>query len=806
MPFDRIPAELKALNQWVCWKLIPREGLKPIKLPVNAFSGEPADTTDPATWCSFEVAATRSLQYAGIGFVFSKDDPYCGIDLDDTHGDNEAYARQIKIFNEFASYSELSPSGRGLHIIIKAKLPGSGRKRAAIEIYDKERYFTFTGDVHLEAPIVERQELANLLYEQMGGAVKTITYGNDQPETETDDEIIKRATHASNGDKFISLFTGNFDNYPSQSEADFALVDIIAFYTQNRAQIARIYAKSDLGKAPKDNYKHRSDRVAYVNYMVEKSFDRQLPPVDADGLRIALERLQEKQSGGLGKLSRMPSPPNSAQSDMAGVPTGTPSVAATQELPPQDLTSSFPPGLVGEIAQFIYMSSPRPVPQIALVAAIGLMAGICGRTYNVSGSGLNQFILLIADTGRGKEAISHGISKLMKVVKTSVPGSAAFEGPTQIASPQALSRWLSVSPCFYSIVGEFGLKLKAMSDPKAPPHITGLKAAMLDLYHKSGAGSVWGAMAYSKKEDNTAVVASPAFTLIGESTPLRFFENIDEDVVTDGLLPRFTLFSYEGDQVPMNKARAKVEPSFALVQKLGEVCAYVLSQTSLGNVHDVKLSPDAEEIMDKFEEYARNLINNRDPETGQKKATKPSSIVTELWNRAHIKALRLAAIIAVGMDYVNPCITADVAKAATNEIYWQTQSLKDRFDRGEIGGGAINAQASEDKQTDAMVRIIGGFAKKKPASERTDKYRVSDEMFKDKVFPFNSLLMRLQIYGCFKNDRRGPSEAIRRCYQQLIDNDDIREMPKDQILKLYGKRCRAFMISNPERFVFTDEE
>lgn len=798
MTFENIPAELRALPQWVCWKLVPREGLKPTKLPVNPHTGDVADVTNPATWASFDTAVARSIQYSGIGFVFSVNDPYCGIDLDDTHGDNEAYARQIKVFNEFASYSELSPSGRGLHIIIKATLAGTGRKRAAIEIYDKERYFTFTGNVFSLNPIQERQELANMLYEQMGGAAKATVIGVDQPETQSDDEIIAVASHAANGEKFISLFAGHWDDYPSQSEADFALIDIIAHYTYNKAQIARLFAKSSLGQTPKDNYKHRSDRTAYVAYMVEKSFDRQLPPVDMDGLKIAMQKLKDKQEG-LGKLSRNPSPPDGASQELEA-----PNAATEVAIPQSLLATSFPPGLVGEIAEFIYACAPRPVPQIALVGALGLMAGICGRAYNVGNSGLNQYFLLIADTGRGKEAIASGISKLMKAVLTVCPMASTFKGPTQIASPQALSKWFVKDPCFYSIVGEFGLMLKQMSDIKAPPHVTGLKAAMLNLYHKSGRSDTWGAMAYSKKDENTVEIQSPSFTLIGESTPLRFYENINEGVVLDGLLPRFTLFEYQGDQVPLNKERAKAEPTFALVQKLSEVCAHVLSLTQTMKTQDVGMTPDAEAILDKFEEYARHLINNRDPHTGHKLAKKPNSIVTELWNRAQIKASRLAAVIAVGVNYHNPIITADIAQAATDEIFWQTQNLKARFDRGEIGGGAVDAIASEDKQTEAMCKQISAFTRKKPTP--SDQYRITNTMFDDMVFPFNSLLMRLQIYPAFKNDRRGASDAIRRSYQALIDNDDIREVPKQQMLEKYGKKCRAFMISNPARFLEAVED
>jgi hypothetical protein len=120
-----------------------------------------------------------------------------------------------------------------------------------------------------------------------------------------------------------------------------------------------------------------------------------------------------------------------------------------------------PPGLLGEIAQFIYAAAPRPVPEIALAAAIGLMAGICGRAYNVSNTGLNQYILLLAKTGMGKEGMAAGIDKLIHAVKQQVPPIDEFIGPSHIASGQALVKYVhKKSQCFVSILGEFGHRFK----------------------------------------------------------------------------------------------------------------------------------------------------------------------------------------------------------------------------------------------------------------------------------------------------------------------------------------------------------
>ena len=440
-------------------------------------------------------------------------------------------------------------------------------------------------------------------------------------------------------------------------------------------------------------------------------------------------------------------------------------------------SSTFPRGLVGEVAQFIFDAAPMPVKKIALTGAIGLLAGITGRAYNVSGTGLNQYLLLIAQTGFGKEAIAGGISKLMKAVHATTPCVSDFVGPTEIASPQALTKWLTRQPCVFSIVGEFGLKLKEMSALHAPAYIAGLKRSLLDLYHKSGSGSVLGAMAYSKKEDNTPVVSSPSFTLIGESTPEKFFENINEDVVTDGLLPRFSVIEYTGELQKLNKGHGDAIPSPALVQRVAELAAHCSSLGSTGKVQTVSLNSEAEAIFDRFEDY---LITQM---TGER------VIGRELWNRAHLKAMKLAALHAVGCNYINPCIDEYQAWHACNEIFEQTKALKSRFEKGDVG--AIEGNAA--KQQKSIERVIAEYTT--TPYERHEKYLATEAMHRDRVIPASYIQKRLLASAAFRG-LGGGSRALNEILKRMVENDELREIPKQQMVERFNTTARAFAISN----------
>ena len=111
-----------------------------------------------------------------------------------------------------------------------------------------------TGDVYNDKGIEDRHDLLNMIYQQMSASPKTIHYTGNEKETQNDEEIIRMAENAVNGSKFSDLRKGNWNiYYQSQSEADFSYIDMLAFYTQNRNQIYRLFKASHLGIRDKSN-------------------------------------------------------------------------------------------------------------------------------------------------------------------------------------------------------------------------------------------------------------------------------------------------------------------------------------------------------------------------------------------------------------------------------------------------------------------------------------------------------------------------------------------------------------------------
>lgn len=248
-----IPAELRALPRWLHWKFEERKG-KRTKVPYVA--DDPtrrASSTDSATWRPFDVAlaAHQRGEVDGIGFTLG--DGYVGVDLD--HCVEPATSRiegwAQKIIDLLKSYTEFSPSGTGVHVIVRGELPVGPRKKSRIEMYETGRYFTMTGNAvpgtpsTIETKTVELADLHRRTFTR--SKAPNSRRATSGPGPLCDDDVIERVSASSGGEKFTALFGGNWSGYPSQSEGDLALCSLLAFEARgDYDQIDRLFRRSGL--------------------------------------------------------------------------------------------------------------------------------------------------------------------------------------------------------------------------------------------------------------------------------------------------------------------------------------------------------------------------------------------------------------------------------------------------------------------------------------------------------------------------------------------------------------------------------
>jgi len=276
LQIENIPEDLTKFPHWVAWKSEDRGNGKISKRPVNPMTGKYAKTNDSATWGKYETAVAHCQDNGlqGIGYVFSKDDPFIGIDLDDClnpEGTFEAWAEEI--VKQFDSYTEISPSGRGAHIFLRGRLPGAGKNNGQAEMYDTGRFFTMTGNHMQGTPteIADRDEKATAFYQDFSNIQQR------QPRKtlldKKDEALIQQKMDTPNGQKFEELWSGNHSGYPSQSEADLALCKVLAGWTDNNPdRVDHLFRCSGLFR-PKWDEQHYSDGKTYGQATVQKAVE-----------------------------------------------------------------------------------------------------------------------------------------------------------------------------------------------------------------------------------------------------------------------------------------------------------------------------------------------------------------------------------------------------------------------------------------------------------------------------------------------------------------------------------------------------
>ena len=239
---ENLPRELRGLKQWVCW-------VGADKIPKNPHTGHNAKSNDSSTWGDFDTACKACDQYNfdGIGFMFANG--YFGVDLDHCI-DNTDFCDEF--VETLQSYAEISKSGSGIHIICKGVLPDGARRKGGVEMYSSGRYFICTGNLYNPKykHVVDCTESIKVLHSKyLPSETPRVEPRTFYAHIDLDDQdIIDKARNCQSGSLFSMLYQGNWQGvYPSQSEADLALCNQLAFWTQrNSAQMDRIFRSSGL--------------------------------------------------------------------------------------------------------------------------------------------------------------------------------------------------------------------------------------------------------------------------------------------------------------------------------------------------------------------------------------------------------------------------------------------------------------------------------------------------------------------------------------------------------------------------------
>jgi hypothetical protein len=734
--YNNIPNELKCLKQWVCCHDTTT------KLPLNPYNLKPASVDNPNTWGTYLDALAANTKH--VGFVFTSNDPYCVIDLDDKP-DNPATPEQREIFKKiisaFDSYTEISQSGFGVHVICKGPV-FSGCRQNKVELYSKERYMIFTGNLlGPSKPIQDRSELIATLHKELFNSrplAPLLWLAPDLP----DESVLNMANAARNesGAKFKALWNGTH-GMESHSEADFALLSLLCFYSKSDEQVIRLFHQSALGKREKA---FRQDYLINSLEKIRASFAK--PEVDLSQLDTNIKKAQKE-----------------AEIVSKGI--------------------DWPPGLVGEIGKYIFATSKHPVKEISMTASLALITSIVARAYNISHTGLNQYFILIAGTGRGKEEGRKGINRIVNACREqllmldTVSIVDDFIGPSGFESGQGLVRAIVKKPCCLAMLGEFGDTLAEITSNHANPNVKRISKVLRDVYNQSGANDTFRGSVYADEAKDVKDVKSPNLTIYAEGATETFFDSIEPSQIANGLIPRFLVLEYNGKRVASRKV-SNLEVPTMIVERVKElfINSYAIMRNE--NVCNVSMTNEAEKLLGLTGEFDVECTSNINENNSQGGA--------ELWNRAHLKAMKLAAMLAVAENLSYPVITKEQAEWSINLIRLTTQNLVSKFDSGEIGQG-------DTKQDSDFKKAFLAYLKMSPKERQ--KNGVGNELSYHKdIVPYSRLKNYLRRLSSFNCDRRGATNALDSVIARFIKDQIIVQIPVDQAFTQYGTKSVVYSI------------
>jgi putative DNA primase/helicase len=545
--YDGIPDALTVHHRWVNWRSERRKG-KWTKVPYNSRTGKLASTTDSETWSTLEEAWCAYVRggWDGIGIVLVP--PFSGVDLDDAV-DRETGAihpEALRIVRAISSYTEKSPSGRGLRIFTKGELPPGWRNTRGkwpfpIEMYDGGRYLTVTGH-HLEGtPITVEERTAELatLHAHVGATVGASASSNDNghhPGALTnigDDELLDRARRARNGAEFSRLFDQGVGADEDHSAADFALCSRLAFWTgRDSARIDRLFRRSALMRGKWDE-PHYADGRTYGQGTTEKAI-ASCTEVYGGGLTVS-------EDGSDGQPA--PEPPG-----------------------PYRFQPAFGPDHF--VSQFIVYAAGCTDAPHEYHEASGLIL-LASATPNVRARlrqyprGLTTafYAILIGDSTRSRKSSSAGLA--LDLHDEVFPDGRLAEQ----ASPEAFIEQLATRPGAASLwhLDEIGETLDKLHHAK---FLAGLRGLILELYE----GRDYRYKRTTKRrKDGTPVldelvIERPHLSILGATTP-SIFEIVTVRDINSGLMARFAVI------MPASKPprRPLEEPSDDVLEQRNEL-------------------------------------------------------------------------------------------------------------------------------------------------------------------------------------------------------------------------------------------
>jgi hypothetical protein len=430
------------------------------------------------------------------------------------------------------------------------------------------------------------------------------------------------------------------------------------------------------------------------------------------------------------------------------------------------------PGFAGELEKFIYFNSFIPIRKVAQVATLGVLAGVCGRGWCThTDKDLALYLMLVANSGIGKDGIHDGIPKLLDAA--GVIGAKNFVKQIDYVSGQAMHAAILNHPGFLNLQTEWGRKLKGMADNRNTP-MQSFRTTLTKCY---GARYLEG-KGHASGDNSLGGVVHPAFSFLGETTPGTFSEALSVDMSEDGLLSRFLTVTYSGERPPSNPNRnyhmhpAALEHWRRILQQAMKFQIPVMMppQTKVEFRND-----DTKQRLDAFEEWCRVRIN----------AAGDDQFVRAVYNRAHLKVSIVASLLAVADWPEQPKMDLGHEVAAELLVKEDIEVFLRRQASGEIG-------SDDHTRLNGLDKVCAEYLTLRTLPRG---YRVPEKMHRDCIIPRKYIQVRLSQHSAFRNHRLGALGAMDLTVKAFVQAGYFMEVDKAKLSTDYNSfRGTAYLV------------
>lgn len=775
-----------------------------------------------------------------VGFALTADDPWCVVDIDIKDERNEPdpdkrtpaeYVEQLhSMIDWLDSYTERSRSGVGYHVWVRVSkeiadtLPNV--KKPGIEIYFRDRYIVTTGDVVADKPIADRSSKIEALLKSIApekfvpGSVEAQPHAleggvvSDEPEM-SDEDVLEEMFSSCNAELYQSLYDGEWaEYYPSQSEADAALIEGALYYTRNEDQVYRIFMSSALGarkKAKRQEYVYGTIRAmmrktATDDELNEKVIADACVVLQKQAVTVRHETLPNTDLSTLSDspMVRRDIADDARPGDSGGVVAHAKLISSSIPMPDvldrvaddgfdmqkivHDLMQAkksgdqsdyelanfggydgssvdidYPKGDLGELMKYLVNSTTKGVKELGIAAGLAVISGIAGKAWQINGTGVNSFFVTLASSGAGKTSVINSANALLLDVAAKAPQAANVFSSSRSMSMQALLRQLDKRDSFVLRFDEFAKTLSAVSSGRSAGE-SSLMDEIIRMYDKSGKRSIVQGLSYSNSEKNIEIGRNIAVTILGDATTKGYYDSLSGEYSEDGFLSRFIPIEYTGDIKYANYNTVKEPPEW-LLDKLADLVSYADQMMASGGYIDIRISADVQYRAVKIDMDAVDLINSKTIPEGRH----------YLYNRKQLKVLKIASLLAIMRNHTDPEINIDdfewaldmINQVCARELWWIKQGM--------VAGSVTDLEVEE---------FVSSEIRKYMAAPHGSIRDIA--LAKKGAMTSKTLRRLIELMPVAKRSRLGSREFATKTIKALEDVGIIRHHTRHHSRKMFG--------------------